>query len=161
MVGPVIPARPRTQDSYHHDTKVEPDAATAVIELLMMGGRTPETCWAVNERRDSGLENCCIWLVIYLNCAMMYGLSNLKFSLLILSSVHILVTVCSLLLYSTDLELHFIVHGPLWLNIYTHTNTHEKYTNQPTTTTQLSQLLNVSKYYLSQPYMAIIYYLYL
>jgi len=29
---------------YHHDTKVKPEASTAVIELLMMGGRTPETC---------------------------------------------------------------------------------------------------------------------
>jgi hypothetical protein len=26
---------------YHYDTKVKPEAATAVIELLMMGGRTP------------------------------------------------------------------------------------------------------------------------
>ena len=25
------------------DTKVKPEAATAVIELLMMGGKTPET----------------------------------------------------------------------------------------------------------------------
>jgi hypothetical protein len=39
----VRPARPRTQHGYHHDTKVKPEAATAVIELLMMGGRTPET----------------------------------------------------------------------------------------------------------------------
>jgi len=38
------PARPRTQHSYHHNTKVKPEAATAVIELLMMGGRTPEIC---------------------------------------------------------------------------------------------------------------------
>ena len=38
------PARPRTQHEYHHDTKVKPEAATAVIELLMMGGKTPETC---------------------------------------------------------------------------------------------------------------------
>jgi hypothetical protein len=38
------PARPRTQHDYHHDTKVKPEAATAVIELLMMGGKTPETC---------------------------------------------------------------------------------------------------------------------
>ena len=52
---------------YHHDTKVKPEAATAVIELLMMGGRMPETCWAVNKRQDNKLENCCIWLVIYLN----------------------------------------------------------------------------------------------
>jgi len=38
------PARPRTQHDYHHDTKVKPEAATAVIELLMMGEKTPETC---------------------------------------------------------------------------------------------------------------------
>ena len=38
------PARPRTQHDCHHDTKVKPEDATAVIELLMTGGRTPETC---------------------------------------------------------------------------------------------------------------------
>ena len=38
------PAQPRTQHDYHHDTKVKPEAATAVIELLMMGGKTPEKC---------------------------------------------------------------------------------------------------------------------
>jgi hypothetical protein len=32
------------QHDYHHDTKVKPGAATAVIELLVMGGKTPETC---------------------------------------------------------------------------------------------------------------------
>jgi hypothetical protein len=47
--------------------KVKPEAATAVSELLMMGRRTPETCSAVNKRQDNKLENCCIWLVIYLN----------------------------------------------------------------------------------------------
>jgi hypothetical protein len=36
------PARPRTQHCYHHDTKVKPEAATAVIELLMMGGKSPK-----------------------------------------------------------------------------------------------------------------------
>ena len=36
------PARPRTQHNCHHDTKVKPEAATAVIELLMMGGKTPK-----------------------------------------------------------------------------------------------------------------------
>jgi len=41
---PGRPARPRKQHDYHHDTKVKPEAATAVIELLMMGGKTPETC---------------------------------------------------------------------------------------------------------------------
>ena len=39
-----VSARPRTQHDCHHDTKVKPEAATAVIELLMMGGKTPETC---------------------------------------------------------------------------------------------------------------------
>ena len=29
---------------YHHDKKVNPEAATAVIETLMMGGERPETC---------------------------------------------------------------------------------------------------------------------
>jgi hypothetical protein len=38
------PARPQTQHGCHHDTKVKPEAATAVIELLMMGGEMPETC---------------------------------------------------------------------------------------------------------------------
>jgi hypothetical protein len=36
--------------------KVKPEAATAVIELLMMGGETPETCWAVNKRQDNKLK---------------------------------------------------------------------------------------------------------
>jgi len=51
------PSRLRTQRGYHHDKKVKPEAATAVIELLMMGGKTPETCWAVNKRQDNKLEN--------------------------------------------------------------------------------------------------------
>jgi hypothetical protein len=74
----IYAARPRTQHDYHHDTKVKPEAATAVVELLMMGGRTSETCWAVNKRQDNKLKNCCVWLVIYLNCTMMHGLTNLK-----------------------------------------------------------------------------------
>jgi len=31
------------QHDCHHDTKVKPETATAVIELLMMGGKTSET----------------------------------------------------------------------------------------------------------------------
>jgi len=72
-------ARPRAQHDCYHDTKVKPEAAAAVIELLMLGGRTPETCWAVNKRQDNKLGNCCTWLVIYLNCTMLHGLTNLKF----------------------------------------------------------------------------------
>jgi hypothetical protein len=37
-------SRLRTQHGYHHDTKVKPEAATAVIDLLMMGGKMPKTC---------------------------------------------------------------------------------------------------------------------
>jgi hypothetical protein len=44
----------------------------------MMGGKIPETCRAVNKYQDNKLENCCFWLVIYLNCTMMHGLTNLK-----------------------------------------------------------------------------------
>jgi hypothetical protein len=31
------------------------------------GWEKPETCSAVNKRQDNKLENCCIWVVIYLN----------------------------------------------------------------------------------------------
>jgi hypothetical protein len=34
----------RPSSGAHHDTKVKPEAATAVIEFLMMGGKKPETC---------------------------------------------------------------------------------------------------------------------
>jgi len=34
------------QHCYHHAPTVKPEAATALVELLMMGVRTPETCWA-------------------------------------------------------------------------------------------------------------------
>ena len=66
VVGPVT-GPPRTQHDCHHDTKVKPEAATAVIELLMMRGKTPETCSAVNKSQDNKLQNCCISLVICLN----------------------------------------------------------------------------------------------
>jgi hypothetical protein len=32
------------QHCYHHATTVKPEVAAAVVELLMMGVRTPETC---------------------------------------------------------------------------------------------------------------------
>jgi hypothetical protein len=38
-------ARTRDQQHcYHHAPTVKPEAAIAVVELLMMGVRTPETC---------------------------------------------------------------------------------------------------------------------
>jgi hypothetical protein len=68
----------RLTTAHHHDSKVKPEAATAVVELLLMGGRTPETCWAVNKRQNNKLKICCNWLVIFLNCTVMHGLTNLK-----------------------------------------------------------------------------------
>jgi hypothetical protein len=38
----VGPARPQTQHDCHYHTKVKAEAATAVIELLMMGEKTPK-----------------------------------------------------------------------------------------------------------------------
>jgi hypothetical protein len=64
------------QHCYHHAPTVKPDAATAVVELLMMGVRTPETCWAVHKRQVINLRNCCIWLVDlleFLSFLIFYG----------------------------------------------------------------------------------------
>jgi hypothetical protein len=79
------PTQPRTQHDCHHDTKVKPEAATAVIELLMTCGKKPKTCWAVNKPQDNKLKNCYISLVIYLNCTMTHGLKNFKFYIEILA----------------------------------------------------------------------------
>jgi hypothetical protein len=42
--GRAGPPDQEQQHSYHHAPKVKPEAATAVVELLMMGVRTSETC---------------------------------------------------------------------------------------------------------------------
>jgi hypothetical protein len=46
VVGPVVQNRPDhdQQHCYHHAPTVKPEVATAVVELLIMGVRTPETC---------------------------------------------------------------------------------------------------------------------
>jgi hypothetical protein len=61
----VVAGRPDhdQQHCYHHAPTVKPEAATAVIELLMMGMRMPETCWAVSKRQVINLWSCCILLV--------------------------------------------------------------------------------------------------
>ena len=43
VAGPGWPNHDQ-QHCYHHAATVKPEAATAVVELLMMGVRTPETC---------------------------------------------------------------------------------------------------------------------
>ena len=44
------------QHCYHHAPKVKPEAATAVVEFLIMGVRTPETRWALNKRQENKLK---------------------------------------------------------------------------------------------------------
>jgi hypothetical protein len=51
------------QHCYHHAPTVKLEAATAVVELVMMGMRTLETCWVVHKRQVINLRNCCIQLV--------------------------------------------------------------------------------------------------
>jgi hypothetical protein len=51
----------------------------AVLLVVVMGVRTPETCWAVNKRQVKYWKICCVWLVIYLKCMLMHGLANFKF----------------------------------------------------------------------------------
>jgi hypothetical protein len=60
VVGPASRPDQDQQPCYHHSPKVKPEAATAVVELLMMGMRTPETCWAVNKRQVINWRNFCI-----------------------------------------------------------------------------------------------------
>ena len=48
------------QHCYHQAPTVKPEAATAVVELLMIGVRMPETRRAVHKRQVINLRNCCI-----------------------------------------------------------------------------------------------------
>ena len=60
VIGPDRPNHVQ-QHCYHHAPTVKPKAATAVVELLMMGMRTPETCRAVYEHQiKNNLRNFCI-----------------------------------------------------------------------------------------------------
>jgi len=56
-------ARPRPTALLSPRSSGKPEAATAVVELLMMGVRMSETCWAVFKRQVINLRHCCIWLV--------------------------------------------------------------------------------------------------
>jgi hypothetical protein len=48
------------QHCYHHAPTVKPETAAAVVELLMMGVRMPETCGAVHKHQVINLRNCYI-----------------------------------------------------------------------------------------------------
>ena len=60
VVGPAGRPHHDQQHCYHHTPKVKPEAATGIVELLMTGMRTPETCWAVNKRQVINWKNFCI-----------------------------------------------------------------------------------------------------
>jgi hypothetical protein len=60
------------QHCYHHAPMVKPEAATAIVELLMMGVRMPETCWALHKCQVISLGNCCIMLVDLLEFIIMF-----------------------------------------------------------------------------------------
>jgi len=76
------PDRPRPTALLPPSSDGKPEAATAVIELLMMGMRMPETCWAVFKRQAINLRNYCVWLVDSFECMMMHGLKTLNLLLL-------------------------------------------------------------------------------
>jgi len=61
------PARPSPKALLSPRSEGKPEAATAVVEFLMMGMKTPEIYWVVNKRQVKYRRSCCIWLVIYLN----------------------------------------------------------------------------------------------
>ena len=44
VVGPAGRPDHDQQHCYHHVPTIKPEAATAVVQLLMMGMRMPETC---------------------------------------------------------------------------------------------------------------------
>jgi hypothetical protein len=67
------------QHCYHQASTVKPEAATPVVELLMMGVRTPKTCWAVFKQQVVNLRNWCIWLVDSVESMMMHRPANPKF----------------------------------------------------------------------------------
>jgi len=50
------------------------------FRFLMMGGVSPETCWASFKiRNNKSLIHCCILLVFHCtNCTMMHGSTNIK-----------------------------------------------------------------------------------
>jgi len=76
------------QHCYHHAPKVKPQAATAVVELLMMGVRMPETCWAVNKRQVINCRDCCILLVNLFESGLLSVSCSSSLSAIISNNLH-------------------------------------------------------------------------
>ena len=77
--GRASPDRPRPTTLLPPRSNGKPEAATAVDELLVIGMRIPEICWAVFKRQIINLRNCCIWLVDSFEYMIMHGLTIPKF----------------------------------------------------------------------------------
>jgi hypothetical protein len=56
-------ARKRTTALLAPCSKVNPEDAAAVVEILMMDVRMSETCWAAHKRQVINIRNYCIYLV--------------------------------------------------------------------------------------------------
>jgi hypothetical protein len=78
------PAGPTTnnRDCYLHAPTVKPEATTAAVELLMMGVRTPGTCWTVHRRQVINLRIVASGWLIYLKCMIKHGIAKFKFKIL-------------------------------------------------------------------------------
>jgi hypothetical protein len=61
-----------------HGGNSKPEAATAVVELLMMGMRTTEIWSPVLKRQAINLRNCCIWLVDSIDCNTYFRYLKIK-----------------------------------------------------------------------------------
>jgi hypothetical protein len=57
------------QHCYVHAPTAKPEVATAIVELLMMGVRTPETYCAVPKSQVINLRSCCTFLTYLLHGA--------------------------------------------------------------------------------------------
>jgi len=80
VVGPVM-------HCYHHTPMVKSQAATAVVEILMTGVRTPETCWAVHKRQVNKLEKLLHLVGWFIGIAQDY-FYNIDFCLLVVVWLH-------------------------------------------------------------------------
>jgi len=78
VVGPAGRPDHDQQHCYHQAPTVNQMLLLQLLQLLMMGMRIPETCWAVFKWQVINLRICCIWLVDSVESMMMHGLGHPK-----------------------------------------------------------------------------------
>ena len=77
--GVFRPARPRTTVRLSPRYEGKPRGCHCSHWAPDDGRENARNMLSCKHRQDNKLKNCCIRLVIYLNCTMMHGLTNLKF----------------------------------------------------------------------------------